>query len=86
MQPSMNVPYVKKFDVNGTLTNRIKGHFFSEFPNRKERREDLNKQPLYGNGKNFHLTVVKTAKFKRVRQIEFEMDGTRKVIEHYLSN
>ena len=85
MQQSMNVPYVKKFDANGTLTNRIKGHLFSEFPNRKERREDLNKQPLFGNGKNYHLTVVKTAKFKRVIQFEFNKDGTRKVIEHYIS-
>jgi hypothetical protein len=78
----MNIPYVKQFDKNGTLLNPIKGSYLNEFPNRSERHKK--KERFHGESKNFHLTVVKSALFKRVRQIEFEKDGTRKTIEHYL--
>lgn len=84
MLESMNVPYVKKYDENGRVTNPIKGSLISEFPNRKERREELQKHRFYGESKNLHLTVKGAFKYLRLKQIEFTKQGQKKVIEHYL--
>ena len=64
----MNVPYVKKYDENGVVTNPIRGSYMSEGKNRAERRQELQKHRFHGESKNCHLTVVKTQKYKRVRQ------------------
>ena len=63
----MNVPYVKKFNENGELTNPISGVYKSEFQNRSERRKKPTR--FRGNKKGISLTVVKTEKYKRVIQI-----------------
>jgi len=84
MVESMNVPYVKKYNENGQVTNPIKGNYISEFPNRKERREDLQKHRFYGESKNLHLTVKGAFKFIRLKQVEFTKKGKLKIIEHYL--
>jgi len=87
----MNVSYVKQFDKNGVVTNPIIGSYISEGENRAERRKIKQKQRFYGESKNHHLTVIKTAKYKRVKQkIECKdkkgkLTGEIKVIEHYIA-
>lgn len=76
-----NTPYVKEYNKNGEVTNPINGIYKNEFPNRRERRK---KERFCGNGKNFHLTILRNEKFKRVRQFEFDKNGNKKIIEHYL--
>lgn len=80
----MNLPYVKKYDTKGNLLNPITRFYSSEFDNRAKRREHENRTPFHGNGKNFHLTVVKTIKYLRHRQIIKLKNGETKTIEHYL--
>ena len=84
MEKSMNVPYVKKYDENGRVANLINDSLISEFPNRKERRESMQKHRFYGESKNLHLTVLGALKYLRLKQIEFTKQGQKKVIEHYL--
>ena len=79
----MNTPYVKQFDSKGKLLNPFDGIYLNEFPNRQKRHEKVKR--FYGESKNYHLTVVKTHRFKRFRQIIFKKDGTKKIIEHYLA-
>jgi hypothetical protein len=81
-----NVPYVKEFDKMGNISNPIVKSLIPSFPNRKTRREGLNKTRFVGNGKNFHLTVFGSDKYKRVRQKANGKDGELNVIEHYLKN
>lgn len=82
MQQSMNIPYVKQFDNNGVLLNPIKGSYLSEFHNRRARREKSTR--FYGESKNYHLTVTGTIKYLRLKQYEFDKEGNKKVIEHYI--
>lgn len=82
----MNQPYVKRRDENGNVTNPIVGSYTSSFPNRRKRREHKNQIPFYGNGKNFRLTTDGRNKFKRVRQIEFDKDGDKKILYHYITH
>ncbi len=81
----MNTPYVKQYDDNGNVTNPITEKIETQFANRKSRREILQGKPLHGCGKNTPLTVLKTAKFLRRRQVITQKDGSLKTIEHYLS-
>jgi len=81
----MNKPYVKQFDSTGSCINDFGKALITEFPNRKARRAYLNQARLFGNGKNYHLTVTPLLKYKRVAQVEYDKEGTRKVIEHYLT-
>ena len=79
----MNVPYVKQIE-NKVVTNPIKGSYISEFPNRRERRQENKKDRFMNNRKTTHLTIyklgpTKVLKYKRERQL---IDG--KVIEHYV--
>lgn len=80
----MNTPYVKQYDHVGKLLNPIKGAYESPFPNRRSRREDTKKNRFYGESKNHHLTVMKTGKYLRHKQVIFCANGERRVIEHYL--
>lgn len=84
----MNQPYVKHRDENGKVTNPITEGYKSEFPNRRERRMHKNQPPFCGNGKNFHLTITEDGryKYKRVRQIEFDKDGDKKILYHYITH
>jgi hypothetical protein len=78
----MNIPYKKQYDQNGTLLNPIIAAYLHPFPNRRKRNEE---QPrFYGESKNHHLTIVKTAKFLRHKQIVKLKDGSTKTIHHYL--
>ena len=87
----MNVPYVKQQDENGKCINPIKGKYVNEHPNRKERREPMQKFRFAGNGNNYPLTVHKTTKFVRTLQHIHLKDksgnytGEIKRIEHYLN-
>jgi len=81
----MNTPYVKKYDENGTVINPIIMHgLFHQEPNRAERRKDMNVTRFHGNGKNYHLTIFKNSKFKRVRQVAITKNGEVNIILHYL--
>jgi len=87
----MNKPYVKQYDKNGIVINPIIGSYVNEFNNRRVRREVINEKRFYGESKNHHLTVVKTMKYNRHKQIIYcrnpktgEYTGERRIIEHYL--
>lgn len=81
----MNQPYVMQFNETGILINPINGAYISSGLNRKQRRDHLQKDRFCGNSKNYHLTIVKTAKFKRVKQYVRDLATDKiKVIEHYL--
>lgn len=80
-----NEPYVKKYDKLGECINPIPTGLFHNHPNRKTRREPLQKNRFYGNSKNFHLTVTPTAKYKRFIQFSFDKEiGKDKRILHYI--
>jgi len=44
-----NVPYVKVFDKFGNVKNPIPTGYINHFLNRKQRRESIQKEKLYGN-------------------------------------
>lgn len=83
MKESMNVPYVVKKNKDG-MNIPLNENYISEFPNRRERREYMQKKRLHGESKNHHLTVLPTGKYRRVRQFEYDKKGNFKVIEHYI--
>ena len=66
---SENKPYVKNYDNNGNLTNPIEKSFVPMYPNREERRQNLQKSRFHGESGNVHLTVLPTGAYKRVRQL-----------------
>ena len=82
----MNIPYVKKFDNFGDLVNPIESGYFSSEPNRKQRREYMNRPRFHGESNNYHLTVFGGAKYKRVVQLELDKNGNKKRIEHYIKS
>lgn len=77
-----NEQYIKQYNEDGTCANPIEVAYYHFFDNRRTRRAK-NKRFL-GNGKNFHLTVLKNAKYKRVLQHEKTKEGVSKTIEHYV--
>ena len=79
----MNVPYVKVYDKNGNVTNPIKEVYLSKFDNRKARRSFKNETRFIGNGKNYHLTVLKESRFVRFVQEIITKTGIKR-INHYL--
>jgi len=83
MERSLNIPYKKEYDKNGNVKNPIIGSYISEFDNRKKRREKDQKSRFYGESKNYHLTVHGRFKYKRIKQIEKDKFGNKKIIEHY---
>jgi len=76
-----NTPYVKEYK-DGILMNPIKGSYLNAFLNRSQRRDTKHK--FYGESKNYHLTVLKNCKFKRVKQYTVNKEGGKKVVLHYL--
>lgn len=78
-----NIPYVKQYKEDGTPIE-ISG-YKNHHPNRKERRIPLQKYRFYGESKNKHLTLIKIAKYHRVKQNVLDKQGKLiKTIEHYL--
>lgn len=80
----MNTPYVKQMDPTTGLEIPLTESYISVEPNRRQRRQHLNRPPLHGNNKGVHLTVLKTGKYKRVYQHETDKHGNKKTIEHYI--
>ena len=63
-----NEPYVKKYNTMGEVKNPINTGYFHNFPNRRVRREGLQKERLFG----------------RTRQIVVDKKtGERKSIYHF---
>ena len=84
---SLNVPYVKKYDTKGEVSNPITKEkpYVNEFENRKQRREHLNQPDFRGNTKGVSLTVNREAKFYRfIQQLVDKKTGKRKSILHYI--
>jgi hypothetical protein len=77
----MNVPYLKKYDENGVLTNPINGKYANLFQNREQRKKQ--KFRFFNNSASFKLQVTKRMKYHKFIQVEFDKDGKRKNIEHY---
>ena len=80
----VNTPYIKEYNKEGILTNPLIGAYRDKYPNRKQRRQHLQKDNFYGNGKNTPLTVVANMKYKRVKQVIEMHGGLKKTILHYL--
>ena len=81
----MNVPYVKKYDKNGNVSNPINEVYLSKFDNRKARRSFKNEIPFKGNTGHINLTVIKESKFIRFIQSILDLKNHRiKRIKHYL--
>lgn len=78
----MNIPYVKKYDELGNLTNPIIDSYKNHFPNRQKRHEKTPR--FHGQSKNRHLTVMKNAKYLRQIQTVVCKDGSIKRIMHYI--
>ena len=72
-----NRPYVKKTNELGQIINPIISGYTTEYETRQQRRAHLNQPPFVGNGENYHLSVTKISKHKRV-------DG--KNINHYIES
>ena len=83
MTNQVNIPYINEYNEKGKLMNPINGIYKHEFPNRQTRRQQANPIRHHGNGKNYHLTVVKESKFHRYLQHEIDKNGQKKVILHY---
>jgi hypothetical protein len=81
---TLNIPYVKKYDKNGDVTNPIGSGYFSNGENRKQRRAKSPTHRFIGCGRNLPLTVVGASKYIRQVQNEIDEDGNRKKIFHYL--
>lgn len=79
-----NTPYVKKYDKNGNVTNPIKGGYFHDEQNRKQRRAKSPTHKFIGMGKNLPLTVVGHYKYLRSVQKERTKTGELNIIYHYL--
>lgn len=80
----MNIPYVKKFNKDGICINPIQKSYINLEPNRRERRGKA--KPFYGQSLNYHLSVFMNKKFHRVKQVEFDKNGDKKIIEHYITD
>ena len=65
----MNTPYVKQYNELGQVANPIEKNYMSMDPNRKQRRQPLQKDRFHGESKNFHLTVTLMGRYRRVRQV-----------------
>jgi len=80
---SANKPYIKEYNAKGNCTNPLP--YESGPSDRRARRALLSKTRFIGNGKNYPITVFKTYKLKRVRQVAYT-DGIKKVINHSIWN
>ena len=80
----MNTPYVKEYNDQGIVSNPIRGKYENLSPNRQARRSHKN-EPRFKNNRNVnHLVVGPNFKYRKRIQIEFDKDGNRKKIEHYI--
>ena len=89
----MNRPYVKQYDSEGTLINPIEGYFPSKrankefpsgFPNRRERRDVLNKKNRsYSNKKGVQLVVTRIGRYLYTKyKRTFQYIGNKRIV-HY---
>lgn len=78
----MNKPYVKQYNEEGELTNRIVDVYLTRFPNRSTRRS---KPARFTNNRTgFHLHVTNGVKFKRYTQeVVDKKTGKTKILQHY---
>ncbi len=65
MDTNLNIPYVKKYDSNGVVSNPVTRStpYSTIGNNRSERRTKETR--FIGNGNNFHLSVNRTSKYIR---------------------
>lgn len=83
-----NVPYVKRFDENGNVTNPIVNYYVSPNRNRRDRRAGLQKNRFRGNkkhrdGKCNSMTVIGIDRYIRFMQVIPDGNGGVKNIYHY---
>lgn len=74
--------------ITNTPIHKIQGKIeyphVSVFPNRKQRRLGKQKNRFYGEGRNLPLTVTKTEKYLRSKQVIRLKEGREKTILHYI--
>jgi hypothetical protein len=81
----MNTPYIKKVE-NGKVVNPItvNNPFINSFPNRRQRRDHIQKERFCKNTKACHMTVTDQGRYYRRRQTIVLKNGSKKTIEHYI--
>lgn len=80
-----NIPYTKQYDENGLPIPFPKDGYINLYPNRKERRMVIQKQPHRGNTKGVSLSISGNIKYHRTLQlIKDEFGRVIKTINHYL--
>jgi hypothetical protein len=85
MRASQNIPYVKQYDENGNVLNKIDEAYISYGPNRKERRD--NEPRFRGNHRGHSFTVTPQGKYRRVIQLAYnKKKGYVVAIKHYLAD
>lgn len=85
--PKKNIPYVKAYDASGELINPILFNYRGYGPNRRTRREALNKRP-FSNKKGIQLVVVRTGpyRFLKLEKTLIEQgSGTRLLIRERIN-
>lgn len=75
----MNIPYQRKYDKEGNLTNPIKTAYVNEFPNRQSRRKSVRRERFHNNRKTFPLVVTPSSKYLK----QIQVIGNKR-IEHYV--
>lgn len=84
MKNSLNKPYLKLYNQDGTLSNPIVGQYPTQGDNRAERRRK--NTPFLNNKKHWPLTV--SGQYKYIRRVQLIFDkvtgAVTKKILHYL--
>jgi len=76
----MNTPYRKQFNEDGTPVKFE--NVVNYFPNRKQRREVMQKNRAFNNSKNHQMHVGKTRRWNKRRQVIFLASGEIRKINH----
>ena len=80
MEAAKNIPYVKQFDENGTLTNPITVIYPQPFDNRRTRR--FTEPRFLNNRKGIHLQQVgPNTVFRKVLQLVFKANPRKRTEE-----
>jgi len=78
MLEATTIPYVKSYDENGNVLNKLENHNW-DGSNRRSRREAMQKVRLKSG-----LVVIGKYAYYRTLQFEKDKNGDKKIIQHLL--
>jgi len=81
MEKTTNTPYVKTYDKDGNLTNGFNESYFTIGKNRRQRRQK--EQRFNNNRGNAQIVVLFNRRYKKILQVEQDLEGNKKYIYHY---